>query len=42
MPADVVFINGKFTTLGGPADHAQAVAVTGGRFSAVGTRAEIE
>lgn len=42
MSADVIFVNGKFTTLGEHEDSAQAVAVTGGRFTAVGTRAEVE
>lgn len=42
MPADVIFVNGKFTTLEAAAPQAEAVAVTDGRFTAVGTRAEIE
>lgn len=42
MSADVVFVNGKFSTLDDAAPEAQAVAVTAGRFTAVGTKAEIE
>ena len=42
MSADVIFVNGKFSTLDPADSHAEAVAVTGGRFTAVGTRAEIE
>ena len=42
MSADVIFVNGMFTTLDDAGSQAQAVAVTDGRFAAVGTRAEIE
>lgn len=42
MDADVIFVNGKFSTLDDTVPQAEAVAVTGGRFSAVGTRAEVE
>ncbi|MBU3706738.1 MAG: amidohydrolase [Mycobacterium sp.] len=42
MAADVVFVNAKFTTLDAEDSQAEAVAVTGGRFSAVGTRADVE
>lgn len=42
MSADVIFTNAKFTTLDDAAPEAEAVAVAGGRFSAVGTRAEVE
>lgn len=41
MDADVIFINGKIATLNDAAPEAEAVAVTGGRFSAVGSTAEI-
>lgn len=40
--ADVIFVNGKFTTLDDARPDADAVAVTAGRFSAVGSRAEVE
>ena len=42
MSADVIFVNAKFSTLDDAAPQAEAVAVTGGRFSAVGSRADIE
>jgi predicted amidohydrolase YtcJ len=42
MNADVIFVNGKFTTLNDAHPQAEAVAVTGGRVSAVGSRTEIE
>ncbi|MGV1087766.1 MAG: amidohydrolase [Mycobacterium sp.] len=42
MPADVIFVNAKFATLDESQPQAEAVAVTGGRFTAVGSRAEIE
>lgn len=42
MSADVIFVNGKFTTLDDSDSEAEAVAVTGGRFTAVGSRSEIE
>ena len=42
MSADVIFTNAMFTTLDDAAPEAEAVAVAGGRFSAVGTRAEVE
>ena len=41
MDADVIFINGKITTLNDAAPEAEAVAVAGGRFSAVGSTAEV-
>lgn len=42
MSADVIFLNAKITTLDESAPHAGAVAVTDGRFTAVGDRAEVE
>ena len=42
MNADVVFVNGKFTTLDDARPDAEAVAVSGGRLAAVGNRAEID
>ena len=42
MFADVIFLNAKITTLDESAPHAGAVAVTDGRFTAVGDRAEVE
>ena len=42
MNADVIFVNGKFTTLDSAGSHAEAVAITGGRFTAVGNRADVE
>ena len=42
MNADVIFLNGKFTTLNDAAPEAEAVAVTGGKVAAVGSRAEVE
>ena len=42
MSADVIFVNGKFTTLSSTTPQAQAVAVKDGRFLAVGSRAEVE
>lgn len=42
MSADVIFVNAKFSTLDDAAPQAEAVAVTGGRFSAVGSRADVE
>lgn len=42
MSADVIFVNAKFSTLNDAAPQAEAVAVTGGRFSAVGSRADVE
>ncbi|WP_146256005.1 amidohydrolase [Aestuariivirga litoralis] len=40
-PADVIFLNGNFTTLEQAQPAAEAVAVAGGRFLAVGTEADI-
>ena len=42
MSTDIIFVNAKFSTLDDAAPQAEAVAVTGGRFSAVGSRADIE
>lgn len=42
MAADVLFVNAKFTTLDDARPDADAVAVTAGRFSAVGSRAEVQ
>lgn len=42
MPADIIFVNGKFTTLDDSDSEAEAVAVTDGRFTAVGSRSEVE
>ncbi len=42
MSADVIFLNARITTLDESAPHAEAVAVTDGRFAAVGDRAEVE
>lgn len=42
MSADVIFVNAKFTTLNDAAPQADAVAVTVGRFSAVGSRPDVE
>ena len=42
VSAEVIFVNAKFTTLNDAAPQAEAVAVTGGRFTAVGSRAEVE
>lgn len=42
MHADVIFVNGKITTLNDAAPGAEAVAVTGGRFSAVGSTAAVQ
>lgn len=42
MSADVIFVNGRFTTLSSTTPQAQAVAVKDGRFLAVGSRAEVE
>ena len=42
MNADVIFVNGKFTTLDDAQPDAEAVAVIGGRLAAVGNRAEVE
>jgi hypothetical protein len=39
--ADLVLVNGKFTTLDRANPAPQAVAITGNRFAAAGTRAEI-
>lgn len=41
MSVDVIFLNAKITTLNDAAPQAEAVAVTGGRFSAVGSTAEV-
>jgi len=41
MPADVIFVNGVITTLDPAHPHAEAVAVSGGRFTAVGGDADI-
>lgn len=42
MPADVIFINGRITTLDAGGTEADAVAVESGRFVAVGRRADVE
>lgn len=42
MSADVIFVNARITTLDDTDSQAEAVAVTSGRFSAVGSRAEVE
>lgn len=42
MSADVIFLNAKITTLDESAPQAEAVAVTDGRFTAVGSRVEVE
>lgn len=42
MSADVIFLNAKITTLDDTASEAEAVAVTAGRFSAVGSAAEVQ
>ena len=42
MSADVIFVNAHVTTLNDAAPEAEAVAVTGGRFAAVGSRADVE
>ena len=42
MDADVIFVNAKITTLDAAQPDAEAVAVTSGRITAVGTRADIE
>ncbi|MGI9124346.1 MAG: amidohydrolase [Mycobacterium sp.] len=42
MSAHVIFVNAKITTLDAADTEAESVAVTGGRFSAVGSRADIE
>lgn len=42
MTADIVFVNALITTLDDRYPQAEAVAVTGGRFSAVGARADVE
>lgn len=42
MSADVIFVNAQFATLDESQPQAEAVAVTGGRFTAVGSRAEVE
>src|SRR5262245_2391246 len=41
MPADLILTNGKFTTLDRGNPDAEAVAITGGRFFAVGTMANV-
>jgi predicted amidohydrolase YtcJ len=43
MAADLVLTNGRFTTLAGsaPAGPVEAVAITNGRFSAVGSAADV-
>jgi predicted amidohydrolase YtcJ len=42
MDVDVIFVNARITTLDASHPDAEAVAVTGGRITAVGTRADIE
>ena len=41
MPPDLILTNGKFTTLDPSAPNPEAVAVSGGRFSAVGDARDI-
>ena len=41
MPPDLILTNGKFATLDRGNPNAEAVAITGGRFSAVGATADI-
>ena len=40
-PAEIIFINGHFTTLDRQNPVAQAVAIAGGKFIAVGDREEV-
>jgi len=42
MPADLVLINGKIATVNNRDDFAQALAVKGNRFLAVGTNEEVQ
>ncbi len=42
MTAELILVNGRFSTLDRSNLSSEAVAVAGGRFLAVGTRAEIQ
>ena len=39
--ADIIYVNGNVLTVDGAKPHAEAFAVDNGRFTAVGTSAEI-
>ena len=41
MTADVILVNGRFATLDPAIPDPQAVAITGGKFSGVGTEQEV-
>ena len=41
LAADIIYVNGNVLTVDGAKTHAEAFAIDNGRFTAVGTNAEI-